>query len=297
MQIKLITVVLFFIGFFQILFFQILEAFSSAEMRSVLERGNELMFGTPQTYVRYCFLELLIGYLFPLFLIKILNVRHSSILSSVVFFLFYIMFVYGFGGFCAFIIHLIVNDLSTLNFRCCFFISFFYLFCGGNGLRLLKHYGCLEYLNDATTLVRNRNQNLLKHYDGCLEYLNGVKNVLYSVPVASTSFLKEAYLYERDEIRFAYQPDDKPDDKMITGRIVFHKVSAQRTRNERCCTVWHIDKAYDTLVEIENSDWSAEIKKNTKPHLRNDQNYHHYMIYLDSVGCFEFIADSWEVFE
>jgi hypothetical protein len=272
MQIKLlITALLFFTGFFQLLFFQILEAFSSAETRSVFERNNELMFGTPQTYVYYCFLILLVGYLFPLILIKILKVRYSSILSSVVFFLFYIMFVYGFGGFCAFIIHLIANDLSTLNFRCCFFISFFYLYCGGNGLRLLKYYGSLEYLN-------------------------GVKNVLYSVPVASTSFLKEAYLHERDEIMFTY----KLNDKIITNRLIFHKVSAQRTRNERCCTVWHIDKAYDTLVEIENSDWSAEIKKNTTQHLRNDQNYHHYMIYLDSPecgGCFEFIADSWEVLE
>jgi hypothetical protein len=280
MQIKLITFILFFVGFFHVLFFQILQECSPVNTRNIIERNFESICGTPETYIYYCFLSLLIGYLFPLILIKILNIRRLSFISFVVSFSFYFICIYGLGGFCAIIFHLIADDLSTLNFRACFLFSFLHIFCGGNGLRLLKYYGCLERLNSENNSI-------------ILKKTNRKRIRLYSVPVASTSFLKEACLYERDEIRFTYELNDK----IFVGRLVFHKVSAQRTQNERCCTVWHINKVYDTLVEIENSDWSAEIKKNTTPHLRNDQNYHHYMIYLDSVGCFEFIADSWAVFE
>lgn len=66
-----------------------------------------------------------------------------------------------------------------------------------------------------------------------------------------------------------------------------------RKRAERCATAWHIEEAYDTLVEVEDSSWAEEIRADTSAHLRDAQKYKHYLIYLDSAGAFEVIADSW----
>jgi hypothetical protein len=80
------------------------------------------------------------------------------------------------------------------------------------------------------------------------------------------------------------------------GGIEFYWVTAMRKRNERCCKVWHIDGVFDTLMEIEDSPWADEIRSDTQELWRDKWAMHHYMIYLDSVGCFEVIADSLESF-
>ena len=76
--------------------------------------------------------------------------------------------------------------------------------------------------------------------------------------------------------------------------ITFSRVAAVRTRAERCCQPWHIEGAYDTLVEVEDSQWVDEIRADTQKMWRETWQMHHYMIYLDSVGCFEVIAESWD---
>lgn len=90
-------------------------------------------------------------------------------------------------------------------------------------------------------------------------------------------------------IRFSYE---KSGTKYHSG-IEFSRVLAMRKRAERCCTAWHIQDDYDTLVEIENSSWIQELQADTNINFRNKWQTHHYMIYLDSVGCFEVIAESW----
>jgi hypothetical protein len=117
------------------------------------------------------------------------------------------------------------------------------------------------------------------------------KILLCTISVPSTDFTREAYLDGSGispTIRFSY----KKDDVELTGGIEFHTVVATRTRAERSCTVWHID-AYDTLVEIQDSSWVAEIRADTAEQWRDKWPMHHYMICLDSVGCFEVVAESW----
>jgi hypothetical protein len=122
------------------------------------------------------------------------------------------------------------------------------------------------------------------------------KKPLYTIPVPSTTFTTEAYFDGRGvspTIHFGYGKDG------VThrGGIKFGGVVAVRTRAESCCTAWHIEGAYDTLVEIEGSPWSDEIRADTQEMWRNKRQMHHYMIYLDSAGCFEIIAESWAVHE
>jgi hypothetical protein len=118
------------------------------------------------------------------------------------------------------------------------------------------------------------------------------KKPLHVVPVPSTSFTTEAYFDGQGippAIRFGYQKDGVKHQ----GGIEFSKVLAVRTRAERCCKSWHIQGAYDTLVEVEGSPWVEEMRADTAEQWRNEWETHHYMIYLDSAGCFEIIAESW----
>jgi hypothetical protein len=84
------------------------------------------------------------------------------------------------------------------------------------------------------------------------------------------------------------------DGEWYRSGLRFNGVAATRTRVERCSTEWHLD-AYDTLVEVEDSDWVKEIRADTTPRYRDRWQMHHYMIYMDGDGAFEFIADGWEV--
>jgi hypothetical protein len=92
-----------------------------------------------------------------------------------------------------------------------------------------------------------------------------------------------------DEISFHFYKENI----LYRGGIKFHHVAAVRTRAERCCTVWHIEGAYATLVEVIDSLWAKEIYADTSEGWRDKWKMSHFMIYLDSTGCFEVIADSW----
>lgn len=120
-----------------------------------------------------------------------------------------------------------------------------------------------------------------------------IKKPVFTVAVASTGFTREAFLDASGiapTIRYGYECDSG---ECLTG-IKFNQVSAFRKRGERCCSAWHIEGAYDTLVEVEDSSWVAEMAKDVPEPYRADWKPHHYMIYLDSVGCFELLAQSWE---
>ncbi len=118
------------------------------------------------------------------------------------------------------------------------------------------------------------------------------KKPLHTIPVPSTDFRTEAYFDGKGimpTIRFGYEKEGT----VFQGGIKFSKVAAVRLRTERCCKAWHIEGAYDTLVEVEDSPWVEEIRVDTIEQWRDKWEMHHYMIYLDSVGCFEIIAESW----
>jgi hypothetical protein len=112
---------------------------------------------------------------------------------------------------------------------------------------------------------------------------------LYELPVASTRFHGDPVLCD-GALSYKYYEDKT----LMFGGISFKRVTATRTRTERCCTVWHTE-AYDKLVEVHESSWLKEIEADTDPNWRYKATMHHYMMYLDSAGCFELIAESWEL--
>lgn len=119
------------------------------------------------------------------------------------------------------------------------------------------------------------------------------KQPVYTVPVPSTDFTREAFLDcsgIAPTIRYAFETDEGE----CASGIKFENVAAFRTRGERYCTAWHIDGAYDTLVEVVDSSWAIEMGRDVPEPYIADWKPRHFMIYLDSVGCFEFLAQGWE---
>lgn len=118
------------------------------------------------------------------------------------------------------------------------------------------------------------------------------KKPLHTVAVASTDFTTEAYLdcsRGQPTILFCFESGGR----IVRSGLAFDNVSALRTRSERCCAAWNIEGAYDTLVEVEGSKWLEEIRVDVPEQYRPAWQPKHFMIYLDSVGCFEFLAESW----
>lgn len=91
-------------------------------------------------------------------------------------------------------------------------------------------------------------------------------------------------------IRYSYYVDER----FRQSGIRFSRRRAYRYRAESHCTEWYRSGAYDTLVEVENSEWIAELLEAMPEDMRGRFEMHHYMIYLDSSGCYEVVAASWE---
>ncbi|HEY8696090.1 MAG TPA: hypothetical protein VIM02_00605 [Rhizomicrobium sp.] len=119
------------------------------------------------------------------------------------------------------------------------------------------------------------------------------KKTLFTLPIASTTFEGGGAFLCRGAILFEYFRDGS----LRKSGIQFENISALRERAEPSCTAWHVEGSYDTLVEIEESPWLAEIISDIPEVLRPKWGLRHYMIYIDSSGCFEFIAKSWKALE
>jgi hypothetical protein len=119
------------------------------------------------------------------------------------------------------------------------------------------------------------------------------KVAVASLPTPSTAItpgIEVVRVLGSIEIRYQFDRDGS----LFRGVISFQKVRASRWRAEPYCTVWHIKDCYDTVAEVEGSDWVAELQQaQTIP--GRPWVMRHFMIYLDSAGCFEFVAESAEV--
>lgn len=115
----------------------------------------------------------------------------------------------------------------------------------------------------------------------------------FELPVPSTEFVTgtSLHLFGRTAlIRFDYFRDGKP---KRTG-IYFNGISSTRYRSERCCKGSQI-KSFDALIEFVDSQWVETLRNEISKMYRDEFSPHHYSIYFESVGCFEVLADDFEV--
>ena len=81
---------------------------------------------------------------------------------------------------------------------------------------------------------------------------------------------------------------------MFAGGLRFHRVSAYRARSESLCTAWHIEDAYDTLVEVEQSVWLSELRAVAPGGSWGQRKVRHFLIFVDSAGAYEVAAEDVE---
>lgn len=114
------------------------------------------------------------------------------------------------------------------------------------------------------------------------------------LPVPSTSFTSDAVLEYPVGTTFELRYEYREDGVGYRGALRFFWVRAHRHRTEGACTSWHVKDVYDTLTEVRNSTWVDEIETATYELGNDPGELHHYMIYIDSMGCYEFVARRWE---
>ncbi|ATW25304.1 hypothetical protein [Candidatus Formimonas warabiya] len=122
-------------------------------------------------------------------------------------------------------------------------------------------------------------------------------NKLWEFPVPSTCIaeggVKLIYPGGDALLLFDYYDEEK-NDAVFNSGIVFDAVQAHRHTTEKF--IKSLLGAYDTLVEITDSEWVKELREINKE-IADYWNIKHYAIFLDSNGLFEFIARDYKILE
>ena len=124
--------------------------------------------------------------------------------------------------------------------------------------------------------------------------MSAVKVPLGELPVASTSLSSgvAAEMVGGDlTLRFTFPRAGAA----YRGGVLFEKVRASRWTTESLCTAWNIEGAYDTIAEVEQSDWVDELQAAEPAHHRGFWAMRHFMLFIDGAGCFEVVAASWSL--
>lgn len=74
----------------------------------------------------------------------------------------------------------------------------------------------------------------------------------------------------------------------VVGGLRFEQVVATRYTTESLCTPWHVEGAYDQLVEVMESDWLEQLDPSRRGNLYEP--LHHFLVYVDDFGAYEFAA-------
>lgn len=119
------------------------------------------------------------------------------------------------------------------------------------------------------------------------------KSPLFQIPIPSTD-VGGAIGFEHDGSAARLSFQFRQDGVHQVSVIEFRRVRAFRHRAEVHCSAWHIEDAYDTLVEVAPSTWARDVLADTPEHWKHEWPLRHYLIYLDSAGAYEVLADSWE---
>lgn len=117
--------------------------------------------------------------------------------------------------------------------------------------------------------------------------------ICYELPVASTTMSDVCLDTDGGTLtlRFSFNREGV----IFRSGLQFHRVRAHRHRAELYVSAEQIEVAYDVLVELANSPWIEELRSVAPADQRDSWILRHYLIVFDSSGCFEVVADSWDV--
>jgi hypothetical protein len=92
------------------------------------------------------------------------------------------------------------------------------------------------------------------------------------------------------ELRCTYERNGS----MFVGGLRFDGVRAYRFLAEGHCTPWHIEDAYDTLVEVLPSDWVSDLMAAQASETWGSWKIRHFLIFVDGSGAYEVAAQACE---
>lgn len=114
---------------------------------------------------------------------------------------------------------------------------------------------------------------------------------LFSLPCPSTAAVHGPTLVDHDRGLVVSLVCDDEGRARLLG-ILFVKPRAFRKREETYCTAWHVKETYDTVCEVSDSDWVAELHKDAVAEWRDHWVMRHFIVYFDGFGCLEVVAES-----
>jgi len=117
------------------------------------------------------------------------------------------------------------------------------------------------------------------------------KNPILTLPFASTAVVQAPQLLT-DGADLVLAVEFFENGLQRPFRLRFCKHRAHRMRAESYCTAWHIESVYDTVCEVAASPWTEELRADAAPEWRDYWVMKHFMIYVDSFGCLEVVAES-----
>ena len=120
------------------------------------------------------------------------------------------------------------------------------------------------------------------------------KVALATLPTASTAITSDVELAS-DGASASLGFDFDRDGVIYRSGVRFSKVRAIQWRAEGQCSVWHIEGAYDTVIEVEGSSWVSELERSQSQRPNKPWTIRHFMLFIDSAGCYEFAAESFEI--
>jgi hypothetical protein len=117
------------------------------------------------------------------------------------------------------------------------------------------------------------------------------KRKVLELPFASTAAVRDPVLStDGADLLLSMEFDDEGQKQSTCLRFV--KQRAFRKRSEIYCTPWHVADTFDTVCEVQGSDWVQELRTASVPEWRDRWTMRHFMIYVDSFGCLEVVAES-----
>jgi len=117
------------------------------------------------------------------------------------------------------------------------------------------------------------------------------KQELLVLPFPSTAVIRGPVLCtDGGDLLLSMDFDD--DGQKRSASLRFAKQRAFRKRSEIYCTGWHVSDTYDTVCEVKESDWVGELRNDAVPDWRDRWVIMRHLIYIDSFGCLEVVAES-----
>jgi hypothetical protein len=118
-----------------------------------------------------------------------------------------------------------------------------------------------------------------------------LKHKILELPFASTAVVRSPVLStDGGDLRLFMEFDEEGKTRSVNLRFV--KQRAFRKRSETYCTAWHVTDTFDTVCEVQGSDWVQELRSASLPEWRDQWVMRHFMIYVDNFGCVEVVAES-----